>query len=188
LSSPIDGAFVNGAGNLSISGAASTDKAGGVTVTAFLGSLPITVTQPTPSTFSGTFSLAGLPAGPYTLTVNSKDSTGVTSTKQAAIVVTSSSAVTYVPNFTLGANGQLIAVDSSNPALLLYKANDGSYRVRNTTANTETTLAGASTIPFLYNWAMDGAMCLWKAATWAPLQRATPSAPWTAFTCGRQQV
>jgi hypothetical protein len=156
LNSPVDGAFVNGAGNLTIAGAASSDKAGGVTVTAFLGSLPITVMQPTPSTFSGTFSLAGLPAGPYTLTVNSKDSTGVTTTKQAAIVVTSSSAVTYVPNFTLGANGQLIAVDNSNPALVLYKANDGSYRVRNTAANTETTLAGASTIPFLYNWAMDG--------------------------------
>ena len=56
----------------------------------------------------------------------------------------------------MGANGQLIAVDSSNPALLLYKASDGSYRVRNTTTNTETTLQGANTIPFLYNWAMDG--------------------------------
>jgi hypothetical protein len=156
LASPLDGAFVNGAGNLSISGTASSDKAGALTVTAFLGSLPITVTQPTATTFSGTFSLAGLPAGPYTLTVNSKDSTGVTTTKQAAIVVTSSPPATYVPNFTMGANGQLIAVDSSNPDLLLYKANDGSYRVRNTSANTETTLAGASTIPYLYNWAMDG--------------------------------
>lgn len=156
LVSPIDGAFVNGAGNLSISGTASSDKAGGVTVTAFLGNLPITVTQPTASTFSGTFSLAGLPAGPYTLTVNSKDNTGVTTTKQSAIVVTSSTATTFAPNFTIGANGQLIAVDSSNPALVLYKANDGSYRVRNTTTNSEITLQGASSIPFLYNWAMDG--------------------------------
>ena len=156
LASPVDGAFIDGAGNLTISGSASSDKAGGVTVTAFLGSLPITVTRPNSTAFSGTFSLAGLPAGPYTLTVNSKDSTGVTTTKQAAIVVTSSTATTYVPNFTMGTNGQLIAVDSSNPALLLYKASDGTYRVRNTSTNTETTLQGASTIPFLYNWAMDG--------------------------------
>ena len=156
LVSPLDGAFVNGSGNLSISGTTSSDKAGAVTVTAFLGSLPITVVQPNATTFTGTFSLAGLPAGPYTLTVNSKDSAGVTTTKQAAIVVTSSSATAYVPNFTMGTNGQLIAVDSSNPELLLYKASDGSYKVRNTTTNTETTLAGASTIPFLYNWAMDG--------------------------------
>ena len=156
LTSPLDGAFINGSGNLSISGTASSDKAGGVTVTAFLGSLPISVSQPTATTFTGTFNLTGLPAGPYTLTVNSKDSTGVTTTKQAAIVVTSSSATAYVPNFTMGTNGQLIAVDSSNPALILYKSSDGSYRVRNTNTNSETTLTGASTIPFLYNWAMDG--------------------------------
>lgn len=156
LISPLDGTFINGSGKLSISGTASSDKAGGVTVTAFLGSLPIPVLQPTATTFTGTFSLAGLPAGPYTLTVNSKDSAGVSTTKQAAIVVTSSSATTYVPNFTMGTNGQLIAVDSSYPALLLYKATDGSYRVRNTSTQSETTLQGANTIPFVYNWAMDG--------------------------------
>jgi Bacterial Ig domain len=156
LTSPLDGTFINSSGNLSISGTASTDKAGGVTVTAFLGSLPITITQPTSTTFAGTFSLAGLPAGPYTLTVNSRDSSGVTTTAQAAIIVTSSSSTTYVPNFSIGSNGQLIAIDNSNPALVLYKANDGTYRVRNTTNSTETTLQGANNIPFLYNWAMDG--------------------------------
>lgn len=156
LSSPVDGAFINGTGNLSISGTVSSDKAGGVTVTAFLGSLPITVTQPTATTFSGTFSLVGLPTGTYTVTVNSKDSMGATTTKQAAIMVTSSAATTYVPNFTLGANGQLIAVDSSDPALILYKASDGTYRVRNMTTNSETILQGTSTIPYLYSWAIDG--------------------------------
>ena len=156
LTSPLDGAFIDGSGNLSIAGTSSTDKPGGVTLTAFLGSLPITMTQPTSTTFAGSFNWAGLPAGPYTLTLNSKDSAGVTTTSQVAVIVASSSATAYTPNFRIGANGQLIAVDSSNPALLLYKANDGTYRVRNTPANTETTLAGASTIPFLYNWAMDG--------------------------------
>lgn len=156
LTSPLDGDFINGSSNLSISGTASSDKAGGVAVTAFLGSLPITITQPSSTTFAGTFSLAGLPAGPYTLTVNSRDSSGVTTTAQAAITVTSSSSTTYVPNFSVGANGQLIAIDNSNPALVLYKANDGTYRVRNTTSGTETTLQGANNIPYLYNWAIDG--------------------------------
>ena len=188
LSSPIDGAFVNGSGNLTISGMASSDKAGGVAVTAFLGSLPIAVTQPTATTFSGAFSLTGLQAGLYTVTVNAKDSTGVTTTKQTAIVVTSSTATTYVPNFTMGVNGQLIAVDSSNPALLLYKASDGTYRVRNTTANSEVTLQGASTIPSVYNWTMDDGYVFMEGGYVSPLQRATLNVPWSAFTCGRPQV
>ena len=71
LSSPPDGSFINGV--LNISGSMSSDKTGAVTVTAFLGSLPILLTQSS-AAFSGSFSLAGLPAGPYMLTVNAKDS------------------------------------------------------------------------------------------------------------------
>jgi len=156
LSSPLDGAFINGADALNIAGSASSDKAGGVTVTAFLGSLPITVSQSTGAAFAGSFSLAGLPAGPYTLTVNAKDSAGVTTTSQVAIIVSSSAATSYVPSFTMGINGQLIAVDNSNASLILYRAGDGTYRVRNTSTNVETILQGASSIPYLYNWAMDG--------------------------------
>ena len=153
LSSPPDGSFINGV--LNISGSMSSDKTGAVTVTAFLGSLPILLTQSS-AAFSGSFSLAGLPAGPYTLTVNAKDSGAVTTTLQTSIVVASSAATTYTPAFSMGAGGQLMTVDNSNPALLLYVASDGSYRVRNNNAATETILQGAAAIPFRYNWTMDG--------------------------------
>ena len=153
LSSPLDGGFVNGV--LNIAGSMSSDKAAAVTVTAFLGSLPITLTQNS-AAFSGSFSLAGLPAGPYTLTVNAKDSGGVTTTLQTSIVVASSAATTYTPAFSMGAGGQLMTVDNSNPALLLYAASDGSYRVRNNSLNSEVILQDAAAIPFRYNWTMDG--------------------------------
>ena len=153
LSSPPDGSFINGV--LNISGSMSSDKTGAVTVTAFLGSLPILLTQSS-AAFSGAFSLAGLPAGSYMLTVNAKDSGGVTTTLQTSIVVASSAATTYTPAFSMGAGGQLMTVDNSNPALLLYVASDGSYRVRNNNAATETILQGAAAIPFRYNWTMDG--------------------------------
>jgi hypothetical protein len=101
-------------------------------------------------------SLAGLTPGSYTLTVRATDSTNAVTVIQRTVTVTSNNASTYQPNFTLGANGQLIAVDVSNPSLVLYKADDGSYRVRNTSNSTEVTLQVASSIPYLYNWAMDG--------------------------------
>ncbi len=153
LSSPPDGSFINGV--LNISGSMSSDKTGAVTVTAFLGSLPIMLTQSS-AAFSGAFSLSGLPAGPYMLTVNAKDSGGVTTTLQTSIVVASSAATTYTPAFSMGAGGQLMTVDNSNPALLLYAASDGSYRVRNNSLNSEVILQGAAAIPFRYNWTMDG--------------------------------
>ena len=155
LSSPVDGGFINGAGLLNISGNMSSDKAGAVTVTAFLGGLPIGLTQGG-TTFSGSFSLAGLPAGPYTLTLSARDSGAVTTTLQTSIVVASSDALTYTPAFSMGAGGQLITVDNSNPALLLYVASDGSYRVRNNSLNSEVILQGAAAIPHRYNWTMDG--------------------------------
>ena len=64
--------------------------------------------------------------------------------------------MTYPPLFTPGAGAQLVAVDNTDPNLLLYKALDGSYRVRNASIGTEVTLQGADSIPYLYNWAMDG--------------------------------
>ncbi|MCX7241265.1 MAG: Ig-like domain-containing protein [Burkholderiales bacterium] len=152
VTSPADGAFVTG--TLNLSGSYSTDKAGVVTVLASLGDYQFM--SSTSATFNGTMSLAGLTPGSYTLTVRATDSSNAVTVIQRTVTVTSNPAAAYTPNFTLGANGQLIANDDSNPALVLYKADDGSYRVRNTTAGTEVTLQGASGIPFLYNWAMDG--------------------------------
>jgi len=158
VTSPLDGSFINGSNPLSISGTSTSDRTGAVTVAAYLGSLPIPLSQPTTtnSAYTGSFSLAGLPAGAYTLTVSSTDSTGVVTTAQSSVVVASSSATTYAPAFSMGAGGQLIAVDNSLPNTILYKAPDSTYRVRNVATGSEVTLQGANNIPFTYNWAMDG--------------------------------
>ena len=152
VNSPVDGGFVNG--TLSLTGSYSTDKTGVVTVLASLGDYQFM--SSTSQSFSGSMSLAGLTPGSYTLTVRATDSSNAVTVSQRTVTVTSSSAAAYTPSFTMGTNGQLMLVDASNPALVLYKADDGSYRVRNTNANTEVTLQGASSIPYLYNWAMDG--------------------------------
>jgi hypothetical protein len=152
LTSPVDGAFVNG--TLLVSGAASTDKTGAVTVVATLGDYPVLQTS-TPA-FNTSFSLSGLAPGAYTLTLRATDSAGISTQLQRTVTVASSSALTYPPLFTPGAGAQLVAVDNTDPNLLLYKALDGSYRVRNASIGTEVTLQGADSIPYLYNWAMDG--------------------------------
>lgn len=152
VSSPADGAFVTG--TLNLSGSYSTDKAGVVTVLASLGDYQFM--SSTSSSFTGSMSLAGLTPGSYTLTVRATDSTNAVTVIQRTVTVTSNPAAAYTPSFTLGVGGQLIAVDGSNPAVVLYKADDGSYRVRNTSTNADVTLQGTSGIPFLYNWVLDG--------------------------------
>lgn len=152
LSSPVDGAFVTG--TLQLAGSASSDRSGTLRVTASLGDVEFL--NSTAANFTGSFNLSGLTPGSYTLTVRATDSGNKTTVLQRTVTVTSSPTLAYTPIFSLGATGQLIRVDESNPALLLYKAEDGSYRVRNTTNGTEVTLQGASGIPYLYNWAMDG--------------------------------
>lgn len=151
LTSPADGAFVNG--TLNLSGSTTTDKPGVVTVLASLGDYQFM--SATSQAFTGSMSLAGLNPGAYTLTVRATDSTNAVTVIQRTVTVTTNPALAYTPNFSMGVNGRLIAMDDANPALVLYKADDNSYRVRNTTANTEVTLQGASSIPYLYNWAMD---------------------------------
>jgi hypothetical protein len=152
LTSPADGALVSG--TLSLTGTSSSDRPGAVTTTASLGDYPFLTT--TNANFTGTMSLANLPAGSYTLTVKATDSSKSVTVLQRTVTVTSSSALAFQPNFTLGAGGQLIKLDNSNPALLLYRATDGSYRVRNTTTQTEVTLQGVDAIRHLYNWEMEG--------------------------------
>lgn len=151
VSSPQDGAFVSG--TLNLSGNASSDKSGVVTVVASLGDYQFM--SSTSASFTGSMSLAGLNAGSYTLTVRATDSSNAVTVVQRTITVTSSSATAYTPSFSMGTNGQLVAIDDANPALILYKASDGTYRFRNTSANTEVTLQGTAEIPFLYNWVMD---------------------------------
>jgi hypothetical protein len=141
VTSPVDGGFVDGAGSLSIAGTTSSDKPGGVTVTALLGALPISITQPTGTSFSGQFSVAGLPPGSYVLTLYAVDSANVSSVDTLSIIVASSAQTVYSPLLSLGSAGRLLAADGTT---LLYQASDGSCRVRDTRTSTEVTLAGAT--------------------------------------------
>jgi len=157
LSNPVDGIFINQSGTLTLNGSMSTDRSGGLSVTAFLGSLPIPITKSSSGTsFTGSLSLNGFNAGPYTVTINAVDSANVTTTIQESVIVTSSINTTYSPIFSMGTAGSLVTIDSSNPNLILYVANDGTYRTKNLITSTEVILTGASAIPFRYNWAMDG--------------------------------
>jgi hypothetical protein len=152
LSSPADGALVSN--TLSLTGTSSSDRPGAVTTTASLGDYQFLST--TNANFTGTMSLASLPAGSYTLTVRATDSSKSVTVLQRTVTVTSSSALAFQPNFTLGTGGQFIKLDNSDPALLLYRAADGSYRVRNTNTQTEVSLQGVDAIRHLYNWEMEG--------------------------------
>lgn len=152
LSSPSDGALVNG--NLVLAGTSSSDRPGAVTTTASLGDYQFLST--TNANFSGTMNLANLPAGSYTLTVKATDSSKAVTILQRTVSVTSTSALAFKPNFTLGTGAQLIKVDGSDPSLLLYQASDSSYRVRNTSTSAEVTLQGVDAIRHLYSWEMEG--------------------------------
>lgn len=118
LSSPIDGGVVNG--SLHLAGAFSSDKTGGVTLTATLNGLPVLNTTSSP--FATDFSLAGMAPGTYTLTVVAKDSTGNSTTLTPVVVVSSSPAPTYSLLLTIYGSatspGELLAAESSTNTLL----------------------------------------------------------------------
>ena len=151
LSSPSEGALIHG--TLVLTGSSTSDKSGPVTTTASLGDYQFLNT--TDGSFSGTMNLEKLPAGTYTLTVRATDSSKAVTLLQRTVSVTSSPTLAFAPNFTIGAGGQLIKVDGSDASLLLYRATDGSYRVRNTSTHTEVTLQGVDAIRHLYNWEME---------------------------------
>jgi hypothetical protein len=145
VNAPVDGALVNG--SLQLSGTATSDKSGTVTTTASLGELQFMNT--TAANFSGTLDLTGLPAKTYTLTVTSKDSSNATTVVQRSITITASSALAYTPILSMGTGGQLVAAEGQQ---LLYRTGTESYRLRNTQANTEVSLTGASTVANATDW------------------------------------
>jgi hypothetical protein len=140
VTTPFDGALVYG--TLAIAGTFATDKPGvTVSVSATLGS--VTVLKATSSPFSGSFDLSGVNPGTYTLTVIATDSTGLTTTVADSVTVTSSPSLVYTPVLTLGANGQILAVSSSN---ILYQDAVGDIHVHTPSSDTIISL-GALTNP-----------------------------------------
>jgi len=149
VSAPADGAFVFG--TLQLSGTASTDKTGGLTVTARLGDVQFL--QTTSSPFSGSYDLNGLAPGSYTLTVRATDATGLVSQVQRSVVVTSSASLAYTPAFTLPTGAQLLAAEGQK---VLVAPGDGSVRLRDLLTGAQTDLAGASTIQYASDWQLSG--------------------------------
>ena len=149
LETPADGSFA--LGTLSVAGTARSDRPGAVTVTASLGDVPFLTTAASP--FTGSFSLAGVTPGAYTLTVRATDSTGLATVQQRTITVASSAATAYTPLLTLGPAGQLLAADGDR---IVYRGADGAVRRRDVGTGTEVVLNFAGALGSASNWQLDG--------------------------------
>ena len=140
VNTPIDGAIVNG--TLAIAGTVTTDQTNAtVSVSATLGSLPILTSAA--SSFSSSFSLAGVTPGTYTLTVVATDSSGLASTVTRQVTVASSAALVYTPVLTLGAGASVLAATSTN---VVYAAADASIHVHTATSDTLLSQAGLTNL------------------------------------------
>jgi hypothetical protein len=148
LVSPADGAMVFG--TLLLAGSATSDKPGPITTTARLGDLEFLST--TASSFSGSLNLAGLPPGPYTLSVRSTDSAGQTRQSTRTVVVSASAALAYTPVLTLPTGGKLLVAQGPQ---ILYASGDGNLLLRDLLTATERTLSGAASIQYLSGLKLD---------------------------------
>jgi hypothetical protein len=145
LTSPFDGELVNG--NLQIAATFGTDKpATTVALSVTLGSLPVVNTSTSP--VNSSFSLGGVTPGSYTLTATATDSSGLSTTVNDLVTVTSSPSLVYSPILTLGAGGSILAASGT---YILYSSPvpDGSIHLRS--GNTDKVVPlGAIQSPF--NW------------------------------------
>lgn len=141
LQTPIDGAIVSG--TLEVLGTV-TDDLPGTVLRVSLGDVQLIET--TDSTFQRSYSLDGVPAGSYTLTVQASDSAGHNTIRQRQVVVTNVSAFAYEVIGTYeslsGVTLLLLDTDAGN---LLYRREDGTVRRRQANG-TEVTLAGSAQI------------------------------------------
>lgn len=147
LATPVDGAFVSG--SLQVAGSASSDKSGELRVTASLGDYSLL--SATGTSFDTRFSLAGVTPGSYTLTLRATDSSNASTVVQRTVTVTSA-ALDYPELFTIGVGGQLLAVEGDR---VLYRAVDGSVRLRHVVTSTEVELAQAVSINYASDWQLS---------------------------------
>jgi hypothetical protein len=154
LNSPVDGAIVSG--SLNVQGTFVDDLPGTVVRILLRDVLILEASQ---SPFSTSFSLAGLPGGQYTLTMEVRDTSGIRALSQRAVIVSSS---TFSP-VRIGTFGSGTSLLDSDSEALLYRVPDGTVRVRQPDA-TEVALDGSAEIrPFQFVdpradqvWQLDG--------------------------------
>lgn len=145
LTSPADGAFVNGV--LRLSGSSTSDKPGAVTTTAKLGDLQILGT--TDTAFSTDYNISGIPAKAYTLTVTATDSTNQSSTLSRNVIITSSPTLAYSPVFTMPTGAALLAADGTQ---VLYSTSDGGVYLRDLVSTVEVLLQSSASMQYATDW------------------------------------
>jgi len=148
LLGPADGVFAYG--SIGLAGTATSDKPGVVTVTARLGDVQFLNSNQ--GNFVGFFDLVGVAPGSYTLTVVATDSSGLASTLQRTIYVTSTAALAYSPRFALPSGATLIAADGTQ---VLYSTSEGA-RVRDLLSGNEVTLVNSGSIASATDWQLSG--------------------------------
>lgn len=122
LSSPVDGQIATG--SLDLQGVV-TDDLPNVVTTVHLGDVQIL--QTTQSSFSHSYSLAGLPGGQYTLRVRVADSSGQSRIVQRAVIVAPTPVFSYQRINTLEPGAAILETAAGR---LLYQLPNGTKRLR----------------------------------------------------------
>ncbi|MEY4979164.1 MAG: hypothetical protein RLZZ352_1434 [Pseudomonadota bacterium] len=145
INQPRDGQWVYG--ELVIEGSSRSDRS--VTTRVRLGNVP--VSTHTTSDWNTRYSLAGLPAGAYVLTVQASDAQGLSTTQKRSVVVVSDPAMVRQPLFEMGTSGRLIAAQGGE---VLWQAADGTVNRRKTDGST-VALSGSAGLRYANGWQLD---------------------------------
>lgn len=145
MAQPRDGQWVHG--DVLIEGSSTSERSVSTQIT--LGNVPVTTS--TARDWSTRYSLAGLPAGYYVLTVRATDAQGLSSTQKRTIVVMSDPAMVQPPLFEMGSGARLIAAQGGE---LLWQAGDGTVNRRTANGN-NVEMSGSAGLRYANGWQLD---------------------------------
>ena len=147
VSQPRDGQWVYG--ELVVAGSTSTASASTTTTTVSLGSIPIITT--TASSWGTRYSLAGVPAGSYVLTVRASNAQGQAVMQRRTILVMSDAAMVQEPWFDMGSAGRLVAAQGGD---VLWQAADGTMN-RRTASGDAVVMRESASLRYASGWQID---------------------------------
>jgi len=154
VTSPANGTLVRD--TLRLEGTFAEDVSTAV-VTASLGNVQIMqLPAQTSGSFGIDYSLAGLPADEYTLTVSAQDSAGRTRTDVRRVILAPTQ---LIYEFVASNVAELLATDEG---VVLYRKTDGSVVLRNA-AGAETTLPIPANLSGIADWQLDGGYVVMSA-------------------------
>jgi hypothetical protein len=134
-------------GDVLIEGSSTSESS--VTTQITLGNVPVTTS--TAHDWSTRYSLAGLPAGYYVLTVRATDAQGLSTTQKRTIVVMSDPAMVQPPLFEMGSGALLIAAQGGD---VLWQAGDGTVNSRKASGD-NVEMSGSSELRNAKGWQLD---------------------------------